>query len=98
MPVQPLPRPAADAIADFVECRARTSRPAHDLTEADDRAGWDLFVQRYRQAVRDQHELTADNLAHALLDIAVLFEDQHDFKPAWLHWQEVLKGLEDERV
>ena len=56
-----------------------------------------LFVQRYRQAVREQHELTADNLAHALLDIALLHRSHRDFQRGWLHWQEVLKALEDER-
>ena len=45
--VQPLPRPTADAIADFVERRARTRLPARDATEAGERAGDVLFVQRY---------------------------------------------------
>ena len=47
--------------------------------------------------MREQHELTADNLVHDLLDIALLHPHHRDFVSAWLHWQEVLQALEDER-
>ncbi|WP_432573679.1 hypothetical protein [Kineococcus sp. SYSU DK005] len=103
MTVQPLPRATADAIADFVERRAARPRaglsPEPGLTEREvgARVGWESFVHRYRQAVRDEHELTADNLAHALLDIAVLHRHHRDFQRGWLHWQEVLVALEQEQ-
>ena len=99
--VHPLPRATADALAGFVEERARPSRLlAEDAGVAKDaaRAGWGDVAVRYRQAVREGRELSADNLAHALLDIAVQHREHHDFQPGWLHWHEVLKGLEDEPV
>ncbi|WP_432572371.1 hypothetical protein [Kineococcus sp. SYSU DK005] len=98
MTVHPLPRPTADAIADFVERRAARPRAGLGLDEQEisARVGWESFVHRYRQAVSDQRELTADNLAHALLDIAVLHQHHRDFQRGWLRWQEVLQALEDE--
>ena len=85
-----MPRATADALAAFVEREARSTRPLFGLADADAaaRAGWAGFVQQYRRAVRDGRELTADNLAHVLLDIALLFRHLEGFDPEWPSWQE----------
>ncbi|WP_432506695.1 hypothetical protein [Kineococcus arenarius] len=100
MPVPLLPRATADAIAGFVDREAHSSRPLFGLADADAeaRAGWAAFVRQYRRAVRDQRELTADNLAHVLLDIALLFRHTSGFDPDWLHWQGLLEELEEEQA
>ncbi|NAZ88250.1 hypothetical protein [Kineococcus indalonis] len=47
--------------------------------------------------VRPLPPATADAIAHALLDIALLHRHEDGFDRAWVHWQEVLKGPEDDR-
>lgn len=88
MPDQSVPRAVADAIADFVDREARSSEPLFGLADADARAraGWASFVRQYRRAVRDERELTADNLARVLLDIASLFRHAEGFDARWLAW------------
>ncbi|WP_432492623.1 hypothetical protein [Kineococcus gypseus] len=90
-----LPRHVADAIAAFVLDRCRSGSWALDEQQSAARAGQADVVLRYRDAVRDGHELTADNLAHALLDIAATYGHHARFDRAWLHWQQIVAGLEE---
>ncbi len=94
-----MPRATADALAAFVEREARSTSPLFGLADADAaaRAGWAGFVQQYRRAVRDGCELTADNLAHVLLDIALLFRHLEGFDPAWSRWQEAAANPQGSR-
>ncbi|WP_275263054.1 hypothetical protein [Kineococcus radiotolerans] len=39
--------------------------------------------------------MTADNLAHALLELALQHRERLDFKTAWREWQRVGPALED---
>ena len=83
-----IPRDVAEALAAFVDQQAHATGPLFGLIDADAyaRAGWASFVQQYRRAVRDHRELTADNLTHVLLDIALLFHHHPGFDPRWLIW------------
>ncbi len=56
------------------------------------------FGRQYRRAVRDQRELTADALAHALLDTAPLFRHPSGFDPEWLHWRGLPEELAEEQA
>jgi hypothetical protein len=85
---QLIPHDVAEALAAFVDRQAHSSLPLFGDADADAhaRAGWVSFVQQYRRAVRDRRELTADNLAHVLLDIASLFRHGDGFDTRWLTW------------
>ncbi|NAZ87324.1 hypothetical protein [Kineococcus indalonis] len=100
MPAEPVPRATAEAVACFVEREARSTQPLFGLADADAdaRAAWAGFVRQYRRAVRDRRELTADNLTHVLLDIALLFRHAPGFDPQWLRWRQADEELERGRA
>lgn len=93
-----MPRPIADAIAHFVAERARSSQLPSTPEGQDRGESYLAFLRHYQQAVQEHRQVTADNLAHTLLEIALQHQDAPGFRPAWREWQQVGPALEDDPV
>ena len=107
MPVPHLPPGTADALAAFVEHRARQPARLQPLAQPGAQPitqplamqhlqarGWLELVQRYRRAVREGEVRRAGRLERALLQVALAHRDHPDFERSWSHWYELLRAFD----